>query len=102
MQRAGRYCVRDWLWRAVSQPRSANAQDKIAQDQVQYQKTPKDGNKCSMCVNWDPPNACKIVAGTIDPNGWCIAYAPRILEQFQPDWNSLTDKIASKYNGLVT
>jgi hypothetical protein len=28
-------------------------------------------------VNWEPPNACKIVSGTIDPNGWCIAYAPK-------------------------
>ena len=57
---------------------SAKAQDKIAQAQVQYQTTPKDGNKCSTCVNFeDPPNACKIVAGTIDPNGWCIAYAPK-------------------------
>jgi hypothetical protein len=56
---------------------SAKAQDKIAQAQVQYQKTPKDGNKCNMCVNWEAPNSCKIVAGTIDPNGWCIAYAPK-------------------------
>ena len=55
----------------------AKAQEKIAQNQVQYQKMPKDGNKCDMCVNWEAPNACKIVAGTIDPNGWCIAYAPK-------------------------
>ncbi|WP_428491274.1 high-potential iron-sulfur protein [Rhodopila sp.] len=56
---------------------SASAEDKIAQAQVQYQQTPKDGNKCSTCVNFQPPNACKIVAGTINPNGWCIAYAPK-------------------------
>ena len=56
---------------------SARAQDKIAQEQVQYQKTPKDGNKCSTCVNFQPPNACKIVAGTIEPEGWCIAFAPK-------------------------
>ena len=56
---------------------SAKAEDKIAQAQVQYQETPKDGNKCSTCVNFQPPNACKIVAGTINPNGWCIAYAPK-------------------------
>ena len=55
----------------------ARAQDKIAQAQVQYQATPKDGNKCSTCVNFDAPAACKIVAGTISPNGWCIAYAPK-------------------------
>ncbi len=56
---------------------SARAQDKIAQAQVQYQETPKDGAKCSMCVNWVAPNSCKIVAGTINPNGWCVAYAPK-------------------------
>ncbi|WP_428541775.1 high-potential iron-sulfur protein [Rhodopila sp.] len=56
---------------------SASAEDKIAQAQVQYQETPKDGNKCSTCVNFQPPNACKIVAGTINPNGWCIAFAPK-------------------------
>ena len=55
----------------------AKGQDKIAPATVQYQKEPKDGNKCSMCVNWVAPNACNIVSGTIDPNGWCIAYAPK-------------------------
>lgn len=53
------------------------AQDKIAQNLVQYQKTPKDGAKCSTCVNFEPPNQCKIVAGDIVPDGWCIAYAPK-------------------------
>lgn len=55
----------------------ARAQDKIAQAQVQYQSTPKDGNKCSTCVNFEAPAACKIVAGTISPEGWCVAYAPK-------------------------
>lgn len=55
----------------------ANAQDKLAQNLVQYQPTPKDGNKCSTCVNFEAPAACKIVAGTISPEGWCVAYAPK-------------------------
>jgi hypothetical protein len=53
------------------------AQDKIAQNLVQYQETPKDGAKCSTCVNFEAPSGCKIVAGTINPEGWCIAYAPK-------------------------
>ncbi|MFL5254091.1 MAG: hypothetical protein ACJ8AI_14570 [Rhodopila sp.] len=53
------------------------AQDKIAQAQVQYQTTPKDGQQCDKCVNWEAPNSCKIVAGTILPQGWCIAFAPK-------------------------
>jgi hypothetical protein len=56
---------------------SAKAQDKIAPSMVQYQTSPKDGNKCSTCVNFEAPNACKIVSGTIVPDGWCIAYAPK-------------------------
>ena len=56
---------------------SARAQDKLTPAMVQYQDTPKDGNKCSGCVNWEPPAACKIVSGTISPEGWCVAYAPK-------------------------
>jgi len=57
---------------------AAQAQStKLAQNIVQYQQTPKDGNKCSACVNWEPPNACKIVDGTINPEGWCVAFAPK-------------------------
>ena len=55
----------------------AEAQEKIPQATVQYQTTPKNGQMCSICVNFDAPNACKIVAGTIDPNGWCIAFGPK-------------------------
>ncbi len=55
----------------------ARAQEKIAQAMVQYQTTPKDGAKCSLCVNWVAPNSCKIVAGTIHPDGWCVAFAPK-------------------------
>ena len=55
----------------------ARAQEKIAQAQVQYQAQPKEGQKCSACVNFEAPNSCKIVAGTISPDGWCIAFAPK-------------------------
>ena len=59
-------------------PRAAVAQDeKLAQNVVQYQNTPKDGQECDKCVNWIAPNSCKIVAGTINPKGYCIAFAPQ-------------------------
>ena len=50
---------------------------KLAQNAVQYQQTPKDGAMCSGCVNFQPPNACAIVDGEINPNGWCVALAPK-------------------------
>ena len=57
---------------------AARAQDqKIEQSLVQYQNMPKDGAECDGCVNWVAPNACKIVAGQINPKGWCVAYAPK-------------------------
>ncbi len=57
---------------------TARAQDeKIAQELVQYQAQPKDGQKCNACAQWVEPNACKIVAGVISPNGYCVAYAPK-------------------------
>jgi hypothetical protein len=55
----------------------AKAQEKLAPALVQYQATPKDGLVCSKCVNWVAPNACNIVSGVINPNGWCVAYAPK-------------------------
>ena len=57
---------------------AARAQDqKVAPSLVQYQAKPKDGQKCSACVQWAPPNACLIVSGNISPEGWCAAYAPK-------------------------
>ena len=57
---------------------SARAQDaKIAQELVQYQDKPKDGQVCTGCSQWQPPNACVIVAGKIAPEGWCVAWAPK-------------------------
>ncbi|HKM63749.1 MAG TPA: hypothetical protein VJY39_14785 [Acidisphaera sp.] len=56
--------------------RPARAQ-KIAKSAVMYQDTPKDGHQCDACTNWQPPNACSIVEGTISPKGWCGAFAPK-------------------------
>ncbi len=40
-----------------------------------YQDTPKDGNKCSTCMQFIPEtNECKIIEGSINPNGWCASF----------------------------
>ena len=57
--------------------RAQDADSKVEQSVVQYQTMPKDGAKCSGCVNFVAPNACKVVAGNISPEGWCVAYAPK-------------------------
>lgn len=55
----------------------AHADEKLAHELVQYQEAPKDGAQCSKCAQFQPPAACAIVASPINPNGWCVAYAPK-------------------------
>lgn len=61
----------------VTAATTASAQDKLAPALVQYQTTPKGGQMCINCVQFSPPNACKVVAGVITPQGWCVAFAPK-------------------------
>ena len=56
--------------------REARAQ-KMAKKDIQYQDTPKDGQRCDACVYWKAPNACGIVEGVIAPAGWCAAFNPK-------------------------
>lgn len=57
--------------------RAALAQQKLSQKVAQYQDKPRGNQKCSACVNFVAPNTCKVVEGTISPDGWCIAFAPK-------------------------
>lgn len=57
--------------------REAAAQQKLAKNLIMYQDTPKDGQRCDQCTHWQPPNACAIVEGPINPAGWCGAFAPK-------------------------
>jgi hypothetical protein len=55
----------------------ASAQQKITPASAKYQDQPKGEQSCAVCVNFQPPNACKFVQGTISPNGWCLLFAPK-------------------------
>ncbi|MGA7802158.1 MAG: twin-arginine translocation signal domain-containing protein [Gammaproteobacteria bacterium] len=50
---------------------------------MQYQDHPKGGNDCSKCMQFIPggsPKAdgtCKVVAGSISPRGYCLAFTPK-------------------------
>ena len=50
---------------------------KLDQRSAAYQPTPKGKARCDNCVQWQAPNACKVVAGVIAPAGWCVLYAPQ-------------------------
>jgi hypothetical protein len=52
--------------------------------QFKYQDKPgAKGAKCSGCSLYKPNKdakkngGCSVVTGSISPNGWCIAYAPK-------------------------
>jgi hypothetical protein len=39
---------------------------------------PAEGDqRCDGCLQWEPPDSCKVVEGKISPRGWCALYAPR-------------------------
>jgi High potential iron-sulfur protein len=49
---------------------------KISQAAVAYQPQPNADKRCDRCVQFQPPNACKIIDGTISPQGWCKVFVP--------------------------
>jgi len=55
--------------------RRASAQ--TSKDAVDYQDTPKDGQKCEDCVHWLGDRSCRVVKGDIDPQGWCTLFTEK-------------------------
>jgi hypothetical protein len=56
----------------------SEAGTKISQSAVHYQNMPKNGQDCDDCQHFVAPNGCKLVAGTIAPNGWCPLWVRKI------------------------
>ncbi len=59
------------------------ADAKSTKKSVKYQNHPNGTQRCSGCSLFIPPAAhsgdgsCRVVAGSISPNGWCTAFSPR-------------------------
>ncbi|MFA6122227.1 hypothetical protein [Sphingomonas sp.] len=53
----------------------AAAATKLPQKAVHYQPQPKGKARCDVCLQWQAPKGCKLVAGDIAPSGWCSLYA---------------------------
>ncbi len=59
-------------------PRFGRAADgKLSQVQAQYQDKPKGDQKCANCMHFVAPNSCKVVDGTISPDGWCMLWVKK-------------------------
>ncbi|HKM69771.1 MAG TPA: twin-arginine translocation signal domain-containing protein [Stellaceae bacterium] len=52
-------------------PTPATAQPKISKVAVNYQDHPDGDKRCEKCVQFQPPDGCKVVEGTISPQGSC-------------------------------
>ena len=49
----------------------APAKPKISKIAVNYQDHPDGNKRCDKCIQFQPPDACKVVEGTISPQGSC-------------------------------
>jgi hypothetical protein len=67
----------------LAETSSAKAAGTTPQTAVKYQNHPNGANHCGKCNYFLPgasatgPGQCKVVAGSISPNGWCMLFAPK-------------------------
>ena len=59
-----------------ARPNAAAAAIKISQKAVAYQDHPEGDKRCDKCAQFQAPNGCKMVDGTINPQGYCRIFAP--------------------------
>jgi hypothetical protein len=57
-------------------PDPAAGAPKISKQAVAYQDHPNGDKRCDKCVQFQPPDACKIVEGTVSPEGSCRLFVP--------------------------
>ena len=58
-------------------PKPAASAPKISKQAVAYQDHPEGVKRCSDCVQFQPPDACKMVDGAINPQGYCRIFVLR-------------------------
>lgn len=46
----------------------------LQKQDVRYQDAPKGEQRCGSCANFQAPSACRVVAGAVNPNGWCLLF----------------------------
>jgi len=56
---------------------AAAQQQKLTRAEAKYQDLPHGQQRCSICLQFLPPGQCQLVAGPINPNGWCQFFAAR-------------------------
>jgi len=67
----------------LANDRDVFAAGKLAKADAKYQDKPNAGNDCDDCLHFIPGairkaiGTCKVVEGTVDPHGYCIAFTPK-------------------------
>jgi hypothetical protein len=61
----------------VATLKPALAQPKISKIAVNYQDHPDGDKRCDKCIQFQPPDACKVVDGSISPQGSCRIFMLR-------------------------
>lgn len=63
---------------------SSSEAGKVSKAAMAYRNSPHDGHSCSGCVYFQPgasasaAGTCSVVAGSISPHGYCIAFTPKV------------------------
>ena len=55
----------------------AAAAEKMSQEQVAYQDSPQDDQRCSGCRFFVEGGQCERVEGEISPDGWCSLWTAK-------------------------
>jgi hypothetical protein len=55
----------------------AFAQQKASKESMKYQDKPNGDKQCSNCMQFVPPNSCKVVEGSISPQGYCLSWVKK-------------------------
>ena len=61
----------------IGASRRAAAEQKVSHAEAQYQDQPKGQQRCEICLNFRPPDACQFVESPIGPKGWCQFFAAK-------------------------
>lgn len=61
----------------------ASEAGKVSKSAMAYRDHPYQGHSCSACIYFRPgpsasaPGTCAVVAGSISPHGYCLAFTPK-------------------------
>jgi len=62
---------------ATTRVSRSEAAQKVSPADAKYQDQPKGQQRCEICLQFQPPNACQIVEGPVSPKGWCQYFAAK-------------------------